>query len=105
MASWQGRAPLEARTDGILIKTPKSATGVRTVAFPASLAESLATYLAVYAAPGRTGLVLTGARSGQMRRNNYQLMRRGAAGRGEGVSGVVQIVEVDVAEAGVLRGP
>lgn len=66
------RSLAETRTDGILIKTPKSAAGVRTVAFPASLAESLATHLAVYAEPGRTGLVFTGARGGQLRRNNFR---------------------------------
>lgn len=48
------------------------AAGVRTVAFPASLAESLATHLAVYAEPDRTGLVFTGARGGQLRRNNFR---------------------------------
>ncbi|WP_432753347.1 tyrosine-type recombinase/integrase [Streptomyces sp. JL2001] len=66
------RSLAETRTDGILIKTPKSAAGVRTVAFPASLAESLATHLAVYAELGRTGLVFTGARGGQLRRNNFR---------------------------------
>ncbi|MFE4593351.1 tyrosine-type recombinase/integrase [Streptomyces laurentii] len=65
------RSLAETRTDGILVKTPKSAAGVRTVAFPASLAESLATHLAVYTEPGRTGLVFTGARGGQLRRNNF----------------------------------
>ncbi|MGW8358742.1 tyrosine-type recombinase/integrase [Streptomyces wedmorensis] len=66
------RSLAETRTDGILVKTPKSAAGVRTVAFPASLAESLATHLAVYTEPGRTGLVFTGARGGQLRRNNFR---------------------------------
>ncbi|GHJ91048.1 putative prophage phiRv2 integrase [Streptomyces sp. NE5-10] len=66
------RSLAETRADGILIKTPKSAAGVRTVAFPASLAESLATHLAVYAEPGRTGLIFTGARGGQLRRNNFR---------------------------------
>ncbi|MFF2305723.1 tyrosine-type recombinase/integrase [Streptomyces sp. NPDC058128] len=66
------RSLAETRTDGILVKTPKSAAGVRTVAFPASLEESLATHLAVYTKPGRTGLVFTGARGGQLRRNNFR---------------------------------
>ncbi|MFJ8868337.1 tyrosine-type recombinase/integrase [Streptomyces sp. NPDC102473] len=66
------RALAETRTDGILVKAPKSAAGVRTVAFPASLAESLAAHLAAYAEPGRTGLVFTGARGGQLRRNNFR---------------------------------
>ncbi|MFF5763050.1 tyrosine-type recombinase/integrase [Streptomyces tanashiensis] len=66
------RSLAETRTDGIMVKTPKSAAGVRTVAFPASLAEGLATHLAVYAEPGRTGLVFAGARGGQLRRNNFR---------------------------------
>ncbi|WP_329169675.1 site-specific integrase [Streptomyces sp. NBC_01685] len=66
------RALAETRTDGILVKAPKSAAGVRTVAFPASLTESLAAHLAAYAEPGRTGLVFTGARGGQLRRNNFR---------------------------------
>ncbi|MCH0542062.1 tyrosine-type recombinase/integrase [Streptomyces sp. MUM 203J] len=66
------RALAETRTDGIVVKTPKSAAGVRTVAFPASLAESLATHLAVYVKPGRDGLLFTGARGGLLRRNNFR---------------------------------
>lgn len=66
------RALAETRTDGILVKAPKSAAGVRTVAFPASLTESLAAHLATYAEPGRTGLLFTGARGGQLRRNNFR---------------------------------
>ncbi|WP_098017130.1 tyrosine-type recombinase/integrase [Streptomyces sp. b62] len=66
------RALAETRSDGILVKAPKSAAGVRTVAFPASLTESLAAHLAAYAEPGRTGLVFTGARGGQLRRNNFR---------------------------------
>ncbi|MFD6277173.1 tyrosine-type recombinase/integrase [Streptomyces sp. NPDC060209] len=66
------RALAETRTDGILVKAPKSAAGVRTVAFPASLTESLTAHLAAYAEPGRTGLVFTGARGGQLRRNNFR---------------------------------
>ncbi|MFI8005969.1 tyrosine-type recombinase/integrase [Streptomyces sp. NPDC086010] len=66
------RAQAETRTDGILVKAPKSAAGVRTVAFPASLTESLAAHLAAYAEPSRTGLLFTGARGGQLRRNNFR---------------------------------
>ncbi|MEU9201406.1 tyrosine-type recombinase/integrase [Streptomyces sp. NPDC048332] len=66
------RALAETRSDGILVKAPKSAAGVRTVAFPASLTESLAVHLDAYAEPGRTGLVFTGARGGQLRRNNFR---------------------------------
>ncbi|WP_308368170.1 tyrosine-type recombinase/integrase [Streptomyces sp. ISL-36] len=68
----------ETRTDGILVKTPKSAASVRTVAFPASLDA--------YAEPGRTGLVFTGARGGQLRRNNFRrlwLRALNTTGRGD----------------------
>ncbi|MFJ4778999.1 hypothetical protein [Streptomyces sp. NPDC088762] len=49
------------RMVGILAKAPTSAAGVRTVAFPGSLVESLAAHRYTYAEPGRTGLVFTGA--------------------------------------------
>lgn len=66
------RALAETRKDGILVKAPKSAAGVRTVAFPDSLAESLAAHLDTFAEPGRTGLVFTGVKGGQLRRNNFR---------------------------------
>ncbi|MFE3326815.1 tyrosine-type recombinase/integrase [Streptomyces sp. NPDC059176] len=66
------RALAETRTDGIVVKTPKSAAGVRTVAFPASLTADLAAHLAAFAEPGRTGSVFTGERGGQLRRNNFR---------------------------------
>ncbi|MFE0271836.1 tyrosine-type recombinase/integrase [Streptomyces sp. NPDC058992] len=66
------RALAETRTDGIVVKTPKSAAGVRTVAFPASLTAELAAHLAAFADPGRTGSVFTGERGGQLRRNNFR---------------------------------
>ncbi|TLQ46213.1 tyrosine-type recombinase/integrase [Streptomyces marianii] len=66
------RALAETRTDGIVVKTPKSAAGVRTVAFPASLTAELTAHLAAYAEPGRTGSVFTGERGGQLRRNNFR---------------------------------
>ncbi|MGW1087742.1 tyrosine-type recombinase/integrase [Streptomyces sp. NPDC002596] len=66
------RALAETRTDGSLIKAPKSAAGVRTVSFPASLGAELITHLDQHAEPSRTGLVFTGARGGQLRRNNFR---------------------------------
>ncbi|MFB6782704.1 hypothetical protein ACFCX0_36395 [Streptomyces sp. NPDC056352] len=66
------RALAETRTDGLLIKAPKSAAGVRTVAFPASLKAELAAHLDKHAESSRTGLVFTGARGGQLRRNNFR---------------------------------
>ncbi|MGW6404414.1 tyrosine-type recombinase/integrase [Streptomyces sp. NPDC055134] len=66
------RAYAETRADGLIVKAPKSAAGVRTVAFPASLSEELAHHLAQYASAGRTGLVFVGARGGVLRRNNFR---------------------------------
>ncbi|GGN56851.1 hypothetical protein GCM10011579_018440 [Streptomyces albiflavescens] len=47
------------------VEVPKSAAGVRTVAFPASLVPELAHHLAEYASAGRTGLVFVGAGRGR----------------------------------------
>ncbi|MFP8905534.1 tyrosine-type recombinase/integrase [Streptomyces atacamensis] len=66
------RSLAETRADGITVKAPKSAAGVRTVAFPASLVPELAHHLDEYAEAGRTGLVFTGARGGVLRRNNFR---------------------------------
>lgn len=66
------RSLAETRTAGITMKAPKSAAGVRTVAFPASLVPELAHHLAEYSEAGRTGLVFVGARGGVLRRNNFR---------------------------------
>ncbi|MFI9780119.1 tyrosine-type recombinase/integrase [Streptomyces sp. NPDC051956] len=66
------RAYAETRAEGLIVKAPKSAAGVRTVAFPASLTEELEHHLALYADAGRTGLVFVGARGGVLRRNNFR---------------------------------
>jgi integrase len=66
------RALAETRTDGLLIKTPKTAAGVRTVAFPASLMAELIAHLETYAEASRTGLVFIGPRGGLLRRNNFR---------------------------------
>lgn len=66
------RSYAETRTDGLTVKAPKSAAGVRTVAFPASLVPELAYHLAEHAEAGRTGLVFVGARGGVLRRNNFR---------------------------------
>ncbi|MFH8474914.1 tyrosine-type recombinase/integrase [Streptomyces sp. NPDC018000] len=72
-STWNGRPspygvpwPRHART------ASWSRRRVRTVAFPTSLPESLTAHLDSYAEPGRTGLVFTGARGGQLRRNNFR---------------------------------
>ena len=80
------RSVAETRSDGLTVKAPKSAAGVRTVAFPASLTVELAAHLAEYAEPGRTGRVFVGPRGGVLRRNNFQriwLRATAAAGLGD----------------------
>ncbi|MFD3457271.1 tyrosine-type recombinase/integrase [Streptomyces sp. NPDC058691] len=80
------RSVAETRSDGLTVKAPKSAAGVRTVAFPASLTVELAAHLAEYAEPGRTGRVFVGPRGGVLRRNNFRriwLRAIGAAGLGD----------------------
>ncbi|WP_269854139.1 tyrosine-type recombinase/integrase [Streptomyces sp. RPT161] len=66
------RAQAETRAEGLVIKTPKSNAGIRSVAFPASLVEELTTHLDLYAEPGRNGLVFVGQRGGRLRRNNFR---------------------------------
>lgn len=66
------RTQVETRSQGLLIKAPKSNAGIRTVVFPASLADELASHLATYSEPGRTGLVFVGQRGGTLRRNNVR---------------------------------
>lgn len=80
------RSVAETRSDGLSVKAPKSAAGVRTVAFPASLTAELAAHLAEYAEPGRTGRVFVGPRGGVLRRNNFRriwLRAIGTAGLGD----------------------
>ncbi|MEU0184194.1 site-specific integrase [Streptomyces sp. NPDC006207] len=80
------RSVAETRSDGLTVKAPKSAAGVRTVAFPASLTVELAAHLAEYAEPGRTGRVFVGPRGGVLRRNNFRriwLRAIGTAGLGD----------------------
>ncbi|MFJ8232439.1 tyrosine-type recombinase/integrase [Streptomyces sp. NPDC094448] len=66
------RSLAETRAEGVQIKAPKSAAGVRTVAFPSSLTADLGTHLDTYSEGGRTGAVFTGARGGLLRRNNFR---------------------------------
>ncbi|MBQ0984914.1 tyrosine-type recombinase/integrase [Streptomyces sp. F63] len=66
------RAAAETRTDGLLVKAPKSAAGIRTVAFPASLVGELQAHLSEHAQAGRNGLVFVGPRGGVLRRNNFR---------------------------------
>ncbi|MFF7677461.1 tyrosine-type recombinase/integrase [Actinacidiphila glaucinigra] len=66
------RSVAETWSDGLTVKAPKSAAGVRTVAFPESLTVELAAHLVEYAEAGRTGRVFVGPRGGVLRRNNFR---------------------------------
>jgi len=66
------RAQAETKSSGLDVKAPKSAAGVRTVAFPASLVPALEQHLKDYSQPGRTGLVFIGPRKGSLRRSNFR---------------------------------
>ncbi|MFE2915728.1 tyrosine-type recombinase/integrase [Kitasatospora indigofera] len=65
------RAQAELQTGTLKIKNPKSAAGVRPVAFPASIAAELTEHLRWFGEDGPSGLVFVGPRGGRMRRSNF----------------------------------
>lgn len=65
------RAQAEPQSGKLEIKTPKSAAGIRTVSFPASLVPELREHLRIFGEDGRTGLLFVGPRGGRLRRNNF----------------------------------
>ncbi|GEK00371.1 site-specific integrase [Streptomyces sp. 1-11] len=66
------RSQAEMQTGALFDKAPKSAAGVRTVAFPAELLPDVTQHLDAYAGPGRDGHVFLGPRGGQLRRSNFR---------------------------------
>ncbi|MCX4991215.1 site-specific integrase [Streptomyces sp. NBC_00638] len=66
------RSYAKTRTDGLTVKAPKSAAGVRTLAFPASLVPELAHHLAEHAEAGRSWLVFVGARGAVLRLTDFR---------------------------------
>ena len=65
------RSMAEPNSGKLEIKAPKSEAGIRTVAFPASLAAELREHLRIFGEDGRTGLLFVGPRGGHLRRNNF----------------------------------
>ncbi|GHH68802.1 putative prophage phiRv2 integrase [Streptomyces sulfonofaciens] len=81
------RAQAEPQSGKLEIKAPKSAAGVRTVSFPASLVPEISEHLRIFGADGRTGLLFVGPKGGRLRRNNFHDSWT-AACRRAGVKGV-----------------
>ena len=52
--------------DGLIVKTPKSAAGVRDVTIPSHIVDDLREHLKLHAQPGATGLVFPSATGGHM---------------------------------------
>lgn len=65
------RAQVEPQSGKLEIKGPKSAAGVRTVSFPASLVSEIREHLRIFGEDGRTGLLFVGPKGGHLRRNNF----------------------------------
>jgi integrase len=66
------RAQAELRDGRLLDKAPKSAAGVRPIAFPDELLDEVTHHLEHYAAPGHDGHVFIGPKGGQLRRSNFR---------------------------------
>jgi integrase len=62
----------------VRITEAKSRAGNRTVTFPAEIVPDLRAHLAVYAAPGRSGLVFAGPKGGRLYRGNFNRPWRAA---------------------------
>ncbi|WP_425314661.1 tyrosine-type recombinase/integrase [Streptacidiphilus jiangxiensis] len=61
----------ELATGDLRVKLPKSAAGVRPVAFPEPIARDVETHLHWFAEDGPDGRVFVGPRSGLLRRSNF----------------------------------
>ncbi|MER6479936.1 tyrosine-type recombinase/integrase [Streptomyces filamentosus] len=66
------RAQSELQNGKLADKAPKSAAGVRPVAFPAELVPELAHHLERFAAAGQDGHLFQGPRGGLLRRSNFR---------------------------------
>jgi integrase len=66
------RAQAELQDGRLFDKAPKSAAGVRTIAFPVELLPEVEHHLDHYAAAGREGHLFVGSRGGQLRRSNFR---------------------------------
>ncbi len=65
------RAQSELRNGSLPVKAPKSAAGVRQVAFPESIAPEVKRHLEWFAERDDDGLVFVGPQGGRLRRNNF----------------------------------
>ncbi|WP_405856063.1 site-specific integrase [Streptomyces sp. NBC_00090] len=66
------RAQSELQNGTLADKAPKSAAGVRSVAFPDELVPELAHHLAHFAGAGQDGHLFQGPRGGLLRRSNFR---------------------------------
>lgn len=66
------RAQSELQNGKLADKAPKSAAGVRPVAFPAELVSELTHHLEHFAAAGQDGHLFQGPRGGLLRRSNFR---------------------------------
>ncbi|MEV5162734.1 tyrosine-type recombinase/integrase [Streptomyces sp. NPDC053728] len=77
------RAQAEMQNGKLFDKAPKSAAGVRPVAFPDEILPDVIEHLERYAGPGRDGHIFLGPQGGQLRRSNFRddwIKARKAAG-------------------------
>ncbi|UDM00497.1 tyrosine-type recombinase/integrase [Streptomyces longhuiensis] len=66
------RSQAEMQTGALFDKAPKSAAGVRPVAYPSELRVDVERHLVHFAGPGRDGHVFLGPQGGQLRRSNFR---------------------------------
>ncbi|MGY4905759.1 tyrosine-type recombinase/integrase [Streptomyces sp. 900116325] len=66
------RAQAEMQDGKLFDKAPKSAAGVRPVAFPDEILADVIEHLELYAGAGRDGHVFLGPQGGQLRRSNFR---------------------------------
>lgn len=66
------RAQAEMQDGKLFDKAPKSAAGVRPVAFPDEILADVIEHLECYAGAGRDGHVFLGPQGGQLRRSNFR---------------------------------
>ncbi|MEU1478276.1 tyrosine-type recombinase/integrase [Streptomyces sp. NPDC005760] len=66
------RSQAEMQTGALIDKAPKSAAGVRPVAFPTELLPDVQHHLDACAGPGRDGHVFLGPQGGRLRRSNFR---------------------------------
>ncbi|MFF7577546.1 tyrosine-type recombinase/integrase [Streptomyces sp. NPDC008061] len=66
------RAQAEMQDGKLFDKAPKSAAGVRPVAFPDEILADVIDHLELYAGAGRDGHVFLGPQGGQLRRSNFR---------------------------------